>query len=337
MEIRECTDSANWNSWASAIPQASFLQSWEWGEFQRSGGNTPVRFLIYQGKETVGGFQGMYHQLPLGIKYLYVPGCNLQTFQAPEIVMALKKIGVAFVRVEAFAHTNQGKTPSIFQKEIQTRPTHARQPHQTMLLDLIQDEETLLANMHSKTRYNIRLAERKGVHVVEEQNADVFWELNQQTTDRGDFRSHQKEYYERFLQLPDVHQVTAYLGDTPIVSNLCLSYGDTFVYVHGTSSSAHRNYMAPYLVQWRTIQHAKSLGFRYYDFWGVAPQVVSRDGAQATCFDNYCWDETHRFAGITRFKAGFGGIPVMHPDAIDIVLRPFSYHVYRTVHAIVKR
>ena len=335
MILRECTDAANWDAWASAMPRASFLQSWEWGEFQQAGGNAPLRFLTYEEDHVVGGFQGLVHQLPLGIKYLYVPGGDQAIFQDPATLAELKKRKLAFVRLEAFAH---GQPEQPFEtKGARTKPTHSRQPHQTMLLDLSQDLDTLLANMHSKTRYNIRLAERKGVHVIEEQSADVFWQLNEQTTDRGGFKSHSKEYYERFLQLPDVHQVTAYIGDTPIVSNLCLSYGDTFVYVHGASSSAHRNYMAPYLVQWQTIQHAKSLGFRYYDFWGVAPQVTPQEGKQATCFHNYCWDETHRFAGITRFKAGFGGTPLAHPEAMDIILQPLQYQLYAALHSILRR
>ncbi len=332
MEVIPCTDNISWDEWAEPIAGASFLQSWEWGEFQRSVGHEPIRVFLKDAGKIIDGFQGFFHTVGMGITYLYVPGSNRDVFEHKEVINFLKTLKVTFVRVEA-AHQNTGNdfAPAM---PIGVSPTKARQPQQTILLDLSQPQDALLSEMHTKTRYNIRLAEKKGVHVIEEQSADVFWQLMQETAGRGAFRSHDLSYYQAFLKLSNVHQVTAYVGDQPAVSNLCLSFGDTFVYVHGASSSKYRAYMAPYLVQWRTIEHAKALGFKYYDMWGVAPQVPNESTEHTKCFHNYCWDDRHRFAGITRFKVGFGGLPYTNPDPIDIVFKSVPYKFYKLIHRL---
>jgi lipid II:glycine glycyltransferase (peptidoglycan interpeptide bridge formation enzyme) len=89
-------------------------------------------------------------------------------------------------------------------------------------------------------------------------------------------------------------------------------FGDTATYLHGASSRERRELMAPHLLHWTAMMDAKSWGFRTYDFWGVAPEGV----------------EGHSWAGITRFKRGFGGKYVAYPGTYDVPVDRFWYGLY---------
>jgi lipid II:glycine glycyltransferase (peptidoglycan interpeptide bridge formation enzyme) len=104
-----------------------------------------------------------------------------------------------------------------------------------------------------------------------------------------------------------------------IAANLIILFGDCVTYVHGASGDEYREVMAPHLLQWRQIQAAKKLGFKYYDFWGVAPT-----GA----------DEKHPWQGITRFKRGFAGSEFNYLGARDLILDTFWYRIYKTVQRL---
>ena len=190
--------------------------------------------------------------------------------------------------------------------------------------------------MHPKTRYNIRLAERKGVAVCEEKDAEVFWRLNQETAARDQFKSHSKEYYKKMLAFDFAHQLTAEYQGQPIASNILIHSGDTMTYLHGASSQTRREAMAPYLLQWRGMELAWRLGRTKYDLWGVAPEVEmgneKREERMIACFHNYCWDAEHKWGGITRFKVGFGGEPVLYGEAADVVLQSWKYKMYRLMY-----
>ena len=95
-------------------------------------------------------------------------------------------------------------------------------------------------------------------------------------------------------------------------------------YLHGASSNEHRNVMAPYLLQWRSIQIAKKFGKTEYDFWGVA---APKEGGKQ--FHTYAWGETDKLNNVTRYKAGFGGTPISYPDAFEIPLKPFQYKLFQ--------
>ena len=187
--------------------------------------------------------------------------------------------------------------------------------------------------MHSKTRYNIKLSERKGVKIKQEKNIDIFWELNKETTNRDGFKSHDKKYYEKMLGSNIIHQFTAYMDDAPIASNICVGFRDTFTYLHGTSGNCHRSLMAPYLLQSKQIEYAKENNFTKYDFWGIAPK---NEGKLQTIFHDLSWDLDNKWTGITRFKAGFGGERKNYPNGLEIVLNPTKYKLYKLAKKIRK-
>jgi lipid II:glycine glycyltransferase (peptidoglycan interpeptide bridge formation enzyme) len=237
------------------------------------------------------------------------------------VLRFLKEKKYIFVRVEPLQNISNIHYPiSII---------GTRQPQHTLLLDISKSEEDLLSEMHAKTRYNIRLSEKKGVEVRQEKDVDTFWRLNEETSARDAFKTHDREYYARMLDLPSVFQLNAYYEGVSIASHIFVRFGDRFTYLHGASGNTHRNLMAPYLLQWEGIRFAEELGCQEYDFWGIAPPVSEGEKNKKTCFHELCWEVHHPWTGITRFKAGFGGKVWAYPEAVDIVLDAWQYRLYR--------
>lgn len=320
-DIRLCetTDKTAWESFFLS-QNGSFLQSWEWGDFQASVGNHPLRVQLLEDDRLIGQIQGFEHTLPLGMRYLYIP--RILNAEPKALFSFLKDRKYIFVRIEP----TQGVGSVTFQ--VPSFKTYHRQPSDTLVLDLAQTEEQLLAAMHAKTRYNIRLAERKGVRIEQKKDIELFWKLNTETTGRDGFVSHAKAYYKKQLNLEMTSQWNAYLGDECIASNICIGKGNTFTYLHGSSSSTHRNVMAPYLLQWKQIQFAKEHGYTAYDFWGISP---TGQGQAQTTFHTLTWKVDDKLTGVSRFKAGFGGMRVSYPQPIEIALQPFKYKVIQFI------
>ncbi|PIR03275.1 MAG: hypothetical protein COV60_01225 [Candidatus Magasanikbacteria bacterium CG11_big_fil_rev_8_21_14_0_20_43_7] len=306
MAIQEIIQKEDWKPSTS-----EFLQSWEWGEFQATVGNRPIRV-------SVGGLmiQGFVHSLPLGMAYVYWPRISIIEYRmlGKNISNFLEK-KLVFFRIESIERPDIPHSIFYIQN---------RQPQHTLILDLAKSEDELLADMHSKTRYNIRLAEKKGVEIREEKNREWFWKLNEETTQRDGFKSHGKVYYETMLELPIVHQLTAFFEDKPIASQIYIGWNGRCTYLHGASSNEYRNLMAPYLLQWESIKIAKKFGNTEYDLWGVA--APKEHGKR---FHNYSWDETDKLSTVTRYKAGFGGTVKSYPDAFEIPLRPALYRLFQ--------
>jgi len=191
------------------------------------------------------------------------------------------------------------------------------QPSQTLILDLTKSEEEILQAMHQKTRYNIRLAEKKGVKIVEAgaDRFEEFWQLLTSTGDRDDFNLHGRGYYQAMLKMDKsfVKLLFAEYQGKPLAGNLVIFFGDTATYIHGGSSNDNREVMAPYAMQWHTIKLAKQAGYKYYDFHGI--------------------DET-KWPGVTRFKMGFGGQIVKYPGTFDLVYDEAWYNIYKMIRKV---
>lgn len=221
---------------------------------------------------------------------------------------------------------------------------------QTLLIDLAQSEEELLAAMHEKTRYNIRLALRRGVEIRDSRleirdDFEKFWKLLEETAKRDKFRTHERGYYEKILEIlgdsrleiRDSEQISniqspisnrmhmrlhiAYSDSTPLAAAMVGYFGDTATYLHGASSYAHRALMGPYALHWQIMQEVKKEGYKFYDFWGIhSPSPSMGEGGGEGVRD---------WSGMTRFKMGFGGKVVNYPGTFDLPLSQFWYMVYR--------
>ena len=175
-------------------------------------------------------------------------------------------------------------------------------------------EEELLANFHQKWRYNIRLAERKGVtvRICGKEMVPAFSDLMLTTGVRDGFVTRKPEYFAAMLDNLGEH-ARLYMAfdpsDTPIAGTLAIHYGDKVWYLYGASSNEHRNLMPNYLLQWRMIQWAVKTNCRIYDFRGVSGDV----------------SEDNPLYGLFRFKQGFGGDFTEFVGEMDLVLSPVIY------------
>lgn len=330
MDVKRITDAAAWDGFLASQPESQFLQSWQWGEFQKAVGYDVFRFGVEESGQMIGVAQALLRRHGFGI-------CSLTVYRGPVIDMhlSLQQYKECFdallqqlkstAREHRCAHIHM--EPAITANAPMSRLysdaagwKHARsdQPEATWLLDLHHTDEELLAAMHEKTRYNIRLAERKGVtiHTVTNGAANQFLALQHQTAQRKGIHPHPDSYFRAMLlSLTPSGFATvsaASLANTILAVNIVFHFGDTTTYAHGASSDEGRNTMAPHLLQWHQICEAKKAGARWYDFGGVAPAGAG---------------ESHPWVGISRFKKGFGGEVRTWLPGRELSLRPFHYRL----------
>ena len=265
------------------------------------------------------------YKLPLVGEYGYIPRAyNLSTENIKEIIKKVKSKSLGWLRLDI---KSLGLVEDLKRNYILQKSPHNMQPKQNFIISIDLPEEELLARMKSKTRYNVRLAKRKGVEIIvsrEKKYIDKFIDLVEQTAKRKEVSFHQRKHYlQMFQNIPeDVLQlyVAEYEGEV-IAANIISFYGGVATYLHGATSNNHRNVMAPFLLQWQAILDAKEREINYYDFGGIFPE--SNDSGQQ---------------GITRFKLGFS--PETKPfetvGSYDIVLNKWKYQLYRFLQKIKK-
>lgn len=202
------------------------------------------------------------------------------------------------------------------------------QPPDTVQLDLQQPLDVLLAHCKPKWRYNIRLAEKKGVQVrcfsgnQTEDVIPIFYRLYRETAARDGIAIHAENYYRSLCRLAAdpafgierilISIYIAYFEEKPLASIITLFSPIGAVYLYGASSNEHRNLMPAYLLQWQAIQDAQKYGCLSYDFYGIPPAD----------------DPHHPMYGLYRFKTGFGGTIIRRVGTLDIPVRGFRYSLY---------
>jgi lipid II:glycine glycyltransferase (peptidoglycan interpeptide bridge formation enzyme) len=195
------------------------------------------------------------------------------------------------------------------------------QPAITRIVDLRKTEEALYGEMKSKTRYNARLSERQGVEckIVGLEEFPNFVRLMKQTAKRDKFSIHPEEYFKKMLETltgGETHALMAmaYFEGRPLAANICVDFGGARTYLHGATSNLHRNIRAQYGLHTFLLRDAQERGLKSFDFWGVAPEGFADD---------------HEWAGISRYKEGYGGSIVEMPGTFDCVLKTAWYKTYQ--------
>ena len=359
MGVKICTNQEAWDSWfASHGSEAPFTQSWEWGEILIAEGKEVERLAVYDGEEVVAQAQVVYSKLPFGWRYAFCPKgpvvserLKTKDLRLDEaIVPYLKTKKCIFFRIEPSSLISNIQYPISKVVDIN--------PRATTILDTTKSEEELLKVMHEKTRYNIRLAERKGLRIIPTASRDpaaagkdykILMDLMRATGKRDGFKLHDEEHYRQILVSDFSYQISAQLrtpnsdlsaeasakaGLRTIATAIFVGFGATFTYLYGASDYEHRSLMAPYLVQWEGIKLGKELGFKKYDFFGIAPANESRIKNQESRSDQYEYDIQHQYAGVTRFKLGFGGVAHEDPGTFDLIISPGKYMVYQLVRRV---
>lgn len=210
-------------------------------------------------------------------------------------------------------------------------PARTIQPRSTIILDITLPEEEILAGMKHKTRYNIKLASRKGVKVRmgSAEDLKVFYKLLEVTSKRDRFGIHTYGYYlkafELFAPSGDVAFLLAEYEGEVLAGLMAFRWGKRAFYFYGASSNIHRNLMPNHLLQWEAILWARRTGCLTYDLWGIPDEVGQNP--------EFYWDEPPERSdglwGVYRFKRGFGGTIVRYAGAWDYVYSPGWYSLYR--------
>lgn len=334
-----------------AVPVSRFLQSPFWISFKAAHGwkarSYTVECTPNSEYHAMSGYQIsiLYREIIRGNFIVYIPlapewdpqtaqsRANLLVILAQSIT-ALLKLPLICIRFDPpWTEGNQIAAKDSFCKMPLYRATSDVQPPDTVVLDLDRSSEDILCDMKPKWRYNIKLAEKKGIHVScirpggdtaeLSDSLDIFWKLYRETAARDGIATHAKQYYQDlFFHTPDratcLSLYIAWHDNEPIAAIITVFYGQEAIYLYGASSNSKRNLMPAYLLQWTAIQDAKFAGCMQYDFYGIPP----------------CDDPDHPMHGLYRFKTGFGGQIVHRIGSIDVPGNRLLYGIYRRVETI---
>lgn len=307
------------------------LQSWPWGEFREKLEQKVIRLGKFRGGKLISGIQISVHQIPhtpwtIG----YCPrGIMLDKEWIEAVKTEVKKYNCIFVKFEQ----NVSKGPILRTQgrtliDLGLRPGKPLFTPFTFQLDLTKSEDELLAGMKPKTRYNIKLAQKKGV-VIEEDNSDegfeAFQKLTEETTTRQHFYAHGRKYrklmWETMRQAGIARLLVARLpqqlttnNQQPFLSTWILFFfNNTGYYPYGASSSQNRELMASNLLAWEALKLAKKSGCKMFDFWGsLGPEPDTKDP----------------WYGFHKFKEGYGGKLTEFVGTWDLVLNQGLYTIY---------
>lgn len=311
------------------------LQSFLWGEFQSNESHRVYNIGVEDKGEILIYAQIIVYYLPLKKSYLYIPrgpvfnssnyaetNKNVMAILLNEVKAIAKKENSIFLKIEPEVR-NDSEESRLYVNLKFKQSAKKIQPVDTLIIDIGKDEDQILKSMHHKTRYNIRLAGRKGISVRSgkgDQDIDSFYDLMIKTTRRDNFKPHSKKYYHNQLKtLGKENLIKLYLAekDNQVVAGIIVTFwGKRATYLHGALDSKYRKYMGPHLLQWEAIQDAVERGCEEYDMWGIAPQKH---------------DEDHPWTGITRFKTGFGGEKLHLTGSLDLIYQKVWYEVYKTM------
>jgi lipid II:glycine glycyltransferase (peptidoglycan interpeptide bridge formation enzyme) len=279
--------------------QGTFLQSWEWGAFQEKRGRQIVRFVVQGEGDVMMPVLMIQMKLPLGLSWWYIPHVRGEEVLLEEAFAYAKKViqqagGLALYCDPGYFLTHEmaaSTVSSLSQAGFIVHKEQSIQPQATFGIKL-DDADSLLQHMHKKTRYNIRLAQKKGIEIIwsnEQKYIDAFIELTQRVASRQNITSHSVQYYQDLIQLDMCQLVSAVIDGQVVASHILVTTDTSCIYLHGASDYAYRSFMAPYLLQYEGLLFAIEQGLSWYDFWGID------SGAK----------NTQRWQGITRFKKGF--------------------------------
>ena len=237
----------------------------------------------------------------------------------------LKKRKVIFVTMEPNVLADKGLARiEELQEKFALYPGRSLFTKWSFWLDLTKSEEELMAEMKSKTRYNVRYAERKGVEIVEDDSKEAFneyWRLTEETTDRQGFYAHDRRYHEEmFMTLKEGGMArlfkAVYKGET-VVTWIVFILNGVIYYPYGASTREHRNVYPSDAMMWEVIKWGKEQGAKIFDMWGSpGPDPRPEDS----------------WYGFHRFKLGFGAELVEFVGTYDLVINKWLYPVYRILN-----
>jgi peptidoglycan pentaglycine glycine transferase (the first glycine) len=334
-----------WDAFITDHPNSHILQTSSWSALKSQFGWSDQRVGLARGDQLVAGAQTLTRRLPTGLGRLaYVPRGPLVdwedeaqlTAMAHALDRAARAQGAIALTIEPALRDADTHTEWLHALGFGPSPLGSVQPRRTIVVDIAPDEDAILAAMKQKTRYNVRLAGRKGVTVREASEVDLpaFHALMATTGKRDAFDVHTPAYYEAayrlFVPRNRARLLLAEVEGEPVAAVMVFALPPRSWYFYGASSNAHRKKMPTYLLQWEAMRWAKSLGCTSYDLYGIP------DHDEETLEDQFT-ERSDGLWGVYRFKRGFGGEVVRSVGAWDRVYAPMRYRLYRWMLALRSR
>lgn len=319
-----------WDRFLQTRGDTGFMQSSWWAEFRAAAGFRNFGVVIRHHGAVIGGGVVQSHEWSPGTGFYYLPEGPV----LPDDPARGREVFEALLR--SVRHHRHGESAVISHLRIEPRwtelPDYLRdfdtapapedpftEPRHTLCVDLRGSETGILAQMHPKGRYNIAVARRHGIRIVEDGSAAGvadFLTLYRGMTGRKGLPPKSDAYFTTLI--PALHAagrgalLFAQLGDERLAAALVVYFGVRGTYFFGASSPTHRDAMAPYLLQFEAMRRAKGRGCEAYDLWGIAPPDAP----------------DHPWSGITEFKMKFGGSRLDLVPTTDLVFDRGAYARY---------
>ncbi len=320
------TDLSEWESFTAQFHDAHILQTAEWGRLKADFG-----WRLTHALSTTSGAQILIKKILPGINFAYISKGPIGSDFAdlwPKIDAVCRKEKCAFLKIEPDLWesngTNEENRQDILPKTY-ILSNQCIQPRRSIVVNLEYDDESILARMKQKTRYNINLALKKNVVVQPQTDLSAFYELMKETGGRDQFGIHSLAYYQRaydlFQSRGRCQLLVAQFEGMPISALIVFTTGKRAWYFYGASSNLHRELMPNYLLQWEAMKWVRTQGCTEYDLWGVPDEDIETLEANFASRNDGLW-------GVYRFKRGFGGELKRSVGAWDRVYNPFLYRMY---------
>ena len=344
----EIVDEITWDGCIKKFPDAHFLQTSLWAKVKLENGWVPF-YLIWkdsQGNLYAGAmvlertekfmsiFSVKIHYCPKGPLFTeknkdaineVLKGLQIFSKKRNGLFIKIDPDFVTEIQTEDIENTSflavDPDYPEILKINKWIESKEQIQFCNTIILSLEKSDDQLMKEMKQKTRYNIRLSERKGVQVRIGEMSDLerLFNLYAETAIRDHFVIRSKKYYinlwKRFIEAGLAEAIIAELDGELLAAVIIYYFSGRAYYVYGMSSDKNRNLMATYLLQWKAIQRAREKDCIIYDFWGAPDEL----------------NESDRMWGVYKFKLGFGGIFIRTVGAWDYPIHKLGYAIYNFV------
>lgn len=344
VQARLITDNEReyFNKFIASVPKGHILQSYEWGEIKAKTGWQPLRLIVEENGQPIAAISVLKRIIP-GLKkaIFYAPrgpvfdieDNKVFDFLLAEVKKLAQKHNAIFLKIDPDIPAEDKVFKGLllsrgFRSAEKDEGFDGIQPKYVFRLDITPDTETLLANMHNKTRYNIRLAARKGVTIKTDctkEDLKDFYNILQETCERDNFLVRSYGYFEDMWDfLVEKGYAKLFMAEYEgkyIAGTLAFVLGEKAWYLYGASSNSQRNVMPNYLLQWTMIQWAKENNCTMYDFRGVSGNLT----------------EDNPLYGLFKFKKGFNGVYTEFVGEYDLVYSPSFYWLWHVAEPIYQK
>jgi len=342
IQVSTETEDSAWDAFLVATPGGHHVQTSLWAQIKASLGWGVVRLIARQGGRIVAGMQILMRNWPIVGALGYISKGPVFASDDPAlvelIVNELHKLARNY-NIQHLTLQPPGSGKNLVQQLTDKgfRPTSVEvAPRATLVIDLSKDIGTLLAEMSSKTRYNIRLSGRKGIKIREgaRQDLDIYYQILKATGQRQNFTPFPKQYYTEMWRILEPHGfvklfMAEFEGEV-VSAQLIVPFRDTVINKLSVWTGRHGNRRPNEALQWTAIQWAKSQGYQYYDFEGI------KSSAAKAILRKEPLPESQK-QSVTSYKLGFGGQVSLFSGSYDYVYNPLYRWAYTEVFPKIRK